>query len=103
MALTVVAAPTASAAERNLVAFGDSLLADPSADIYLSTRVTSSTANGANCPSGNNYAKRTGAKLGLRVRDHSCAGAASAVLATWLRHLSKNGTPRDDRAGGAYA
>src|SRR5699024_1627155 len=77
MALTVVAAPTASAAERNLVAFGDSLLADPSADIYLSTRVTSSTANGANCPSGNNYAKRTGAKLGLRVRDHSCSGAVS--------------------------
>lgn len=76
-AITVVAAPTASAAERNLVAFGDSLVADPSADVYLSTRLTSSTANGANCPTSNNYAKRTAAKLGLPVRDFSCAGAVS--------------------------
>ncbi|APT81707.1 GDSL-type esterase/lipase family protein [Corynebacterium ammoniagenes] len=77
MALTVIAAPTASAAERNLVAFGDSLIADPSADVYLSTRLTSSTGNGANCPSGYNYAQRTADKLGLPVRDFSCSGAVS--------------------------
>ena len=77
LALTVVAAPTASAAQKNLVAFGDSILADPGADIYLSSRLTSSTANGANCPSSNNFAKRTGAKVGLPVRDYSCSGAVS--------------------------
>ncbi|MDN6131035.1 MAG: GDSL-type esterase/lipase family protein [Corynebacterium casei] len=77
LALTVVTAPTASAAQKNLVAFGDSILADPGADIYLSSRLTSSTANGANCPSSNNFAKRTGAKVGLPVRDYSCSGAVS--------------------------
>lgn len=76
-ALTVVPAPPAQAAERNLVAFGDSVLADPDAGIYLTTRLSSQTGNGANCPSSNNFAKRTGAKLGMPVRDYSCSGAVS--------------------------
>ncbi len=73
-------APTAGAAERNLVAFGDSVLADPDAGVYLQHRFTAGSSGipaGYNCPSSNNYAKRTGAKLGLPVRDFSCSGAVS--------------------------
>lgn len=73
-------APNAVAAERNLVAFGDSVFADPDAGIYLQdrwTRGSSGTPVGYDCPSSNNFAKRTGAKLGLPVRDFSCSGAVS--------------------------
>ncbi|MDY3127259.1 MAG: GDSL-type esterase/lipase family protein [Corynebacterium sp.] len=77
MAFTVFNAPTAHAAERNLVAFGDSVLANPDAGTYLSTRMTSSTAGGTNCPSSYNFARRTGDKLALPVRDFSCSGAVS--------------------------
>ena len=65
-------APQAVAGERNLVAFGDSVLADPQLDTYLASRVGSSQRNPSlNCPSGNNYAKRTAAKLGMPVADFS--------------------------------
>lgn len=72
-----LAAPQASAQERNLVAFGDSVLADPRADIYLGNRLGSSNPVGVNCPQSFNFAKRAGAKLGLPVRDFSCSGAVS--------------------------
>lgn len=78
---SLVAAPVASAQERNLVAFGDSVLADPGADIYLSSRIMSSTADGRRCPKSNNFAARAGAKLGLPVRDFSCSGAVSSFSA----------------------
>lgn len=68
--------PQASAAEHNLVAFGDSVLADPGMGVYLQARL-SSQQTGANCPNSDNYAKRTAAKLGLDVADYSCSGAVS--------------------------
>ncbi len=80
-ALVVLAATVitpASAAERNLVAFGDSVLADPRMDVYLGARLSSQAPRGIDCPkSPANYAGRTGAKLGLPVRDFSCSGAVS--------------------------
>ncbi|WJY88798.1 GDSL-type esterase/lipase family protein [Corynebacterium confusum] len=79
-ALLAAPAPQAQAAERNLVAFGDSVLADPDMGTYLRDRIGGAFDQrplGVNCPKGNNYAVRTGAKLGLPVRDFSCSGAAS--------------------------
>lgn len=70
-------APQAVAADANLVAFGDSVLADPDAGAYLTARLSSQSAGGVNCPQSNNYARRTGAKLGLPVADFSCSGAVS--------------------------
>lgn len=71
-------APQAAAAERNLVSFGDSVLADPQLDAYMSSRLGSSGRNPSlDCPSGNNFAKRTAAKLGMPVADFSCSGAVS--------------------------
>ena len=78
VAVGLAQAPQAVAGERNLVAFGDSVLADPQLDVYLSSRLGSSQRNPSlNCPSGNNYAKRTAAKLGMPVADFSCSGAVS--------------------------
>lgn len=78
-AVGVVSAPQALAGERNLVSFGDSVLADPDAGTYLQGRLTSSSPGGVNCPSSFNYAKRTAAKLGLPARDFSCSGAVSSM------------------------
>lgn len=72
-----VAAPQASAAERNLVSFGDSVMADPNGGEYLADRFSPSRVIGENCPTSFNYAKRAGAKMGLPVRDFSCSGAVS--------------------------
>lgn len=77
----VVTAPQALAGERNLVSFGDSVLADPEVGSYLQGRASSSTNSGVNCPTSFNYAKRTAAKLGLPARDFSCAGAVSSMAA----------------------
>ncbi|MGV0410110.1 GDSL-type esterase/lipase family protein [Corynebacterium marquesiae] len=73
----VAVAPQATAAERNLVAFGDSVLADPDAGSYFAHRFDPSKGVGVDCPNSNNYAKRAGAKLRLPVRDFSCSGAVS--------------------------
>ncbi len=72
-----VAAPQASAAERNLVSFGDSVMADPNGGEYLKDRFNPTRVIGENCPTSFNYAKRAGAKMGLPVRDFSCSGAVS--------------------------
>ncbi|MDO5031889.1 GDSL-type esterase/lipase family protein [Corynebacterium sp.] len=78
LALGAGIAPHAAAAERNVVAFGDSVLADPQLDQYLVARMSSENkAPGLNCPSGFNYAKRLGAKLGMPVDDFSCSGAVT--------------------------
>ena len=82
VAVGVSQAPQAAAGERNLVAFGDSVLADPQLDSYLSFRASSRFGSSrvnpsVDCPSGYNFAKRTGAKLGMPVADFSCAGAVS--------------------------
>lgn len=80
LSIAIVGAPQAAAAERNLVLFGDSVLADPSSPTYLLGRIASgsSETRGTNCPSSpDNFGKRAGRKMGLRVRDFSCAGAVS--------------------------
>ncbi len=76
----VIAAPQAAAAERNMVLFGDSVLADPSSPTYLAGRMAngSSKQRPGSCPnSADNFGKRAARKLGLRARDFSCAGAVS--------------------------
>ena len=75
--LTCAPAFHAHAQERNLVAFGDSVLADPRADIYLGAKLSSNEPLGVNCPQSFNFAKRAAAKLGLAVKDFSCSGAVS--------------------------
>ena len=50
----VAVAPQATAAERNLVAFGDSVLADPDAGSYLAHRYAPSKGVGVDCPTSNN-------------------------------------------------
>lgn len=85
LSVTLATVPQAAAQQRNLVSFGDSVMADPRADNYLTERVgsdlgssgSSQNSYGTYCPTGYNYAKRAGAKLGLPVRDYSCSGAAS--------------------------
>ncbi|APT93587.1 hydrolase [Corynebacterium phocae] len=94
MVAALMSVPQARAQERNLVAFGDSVLADPGIGIYLVDRMSSfggssgssgsSLADGssqvpygANCPSSHNYAKRLGDRLGLPVHDFSCSGAVT--------------------------
>ncbi|QPK79366.1 hydrolase [Corynebacterium lizhenjunii] len=81
MAATSLFAPaTALAQERNLVAFGDSVLANPNGNDYLSSRLgpeASSVRNGLGCPQSNNYARRAGAMMGMPVRDFSCSGTVT--------------------------
>lgn len=81
-----VNAPVAVAQERNLVAFGDSVLADPPLDTYFAARGSSEIQGSSGssqggsvdaCPTSYNYAKRTAAKLRLPVADFSCTGATS--------------------------
>lgn len=69
--------PQAHADERNLVAFGDSVLADPDLGSYLTMRITGQSFNGVNCPRSNNFAQRAAAKMGMPARDFSCSGAAA--------------------------
>ena len=70
-ALTVlgaVAAPQATAAERNLVAFGDSVLADPDAGSYFAHRYDRSKGVGVDCPTSNNNALITASSTSVRAR-----------------------------------
>lgn len=89
----VVTAPAAGAQQRNLVVFGDSIIADTPTPEYLVNRIGSaSSASSASslgssessgssfqqCPtSDNNYGVRAANKLGLPAWDYSCAGATS--------------------------
>ena len=79
----VAVAPQATAAERNLVAFGDSVLADPDAGSYFAHRYDPSKGVGVDCPTSNNYAKRAGAKLRLPV-PCPCL-AARRFPSRWMR------------------
>ncbi|MDO5668516.1 MAG: GDSL-type esterase/lipase family protein [Corynebacterium sp.] len=80
-----VAAPSAEAQQRNLVVFGDSIIADTPTPEYLVNRIGSgsslSSLGGSSfeqCPtSQNNYGVRAGHKLGLPVWDYSCAGTTA--------------------------
>lgn len=77
MACAATLAPAAQAQERNLVAFGDSILADPDIPSYLKSRFLPGGNSGRDCPKGNNYARQAGAQLGLAVHDYSCSGAVT--------------------------
>lgn len=85
-----VAAPGADAQQRNLVVFGDSIIADTPTPEYLVNRIGSVSSNSSlssgssdgssfqQCPtSQNNYGIRAGHKLGLPAWDYSCAGTTS--------------------------
>jgi hypothetical protein len=89
----IAAAPTSEAQQRNLVIFGDSIIADTPTPEYLVNRLGmassgsslsslgSSASSGSSfqqCPtSDNNYGVRAANKLGLVPRDYSCAGTTS--------------------------
>lgn len=89
----VAAAPVSEAQQRNLVIFGDSIIADTPTPEYLVNRLGmassgsslsslgSSASSGSSfqqCPtSDNNYGVRAAHKLGLTPRDYSCAGTTS--------------------------
>ena len=88
----VATAPTADAQQRNLVVFGDSVIADTPTSEYLVNRVgsvssnsslssgssESSTSSFQQCPtSDNNYGIRAGHMLGLPTWDYSCAGTTA--------------------------
>ncbi|HKM24367.1 MAG TPA: GDSL-type esterase/lipase family protein [Corynebacterium sp.] len=88
----VAAAPDADAQQRNLVVFGDSIIADTPTPEYLVNRLGSLSSNSSlssassessgssfqQCPtSANNYGIRAGHKLGLPAWDYSCAGTTS--------------------------
>ena len=90
--VTVAAAPQADAQQRNLVVFGDSIIADTPTPEYLVNRLGSLSSNSSlssassessgssfqQCPtSANNYGIRAGHKLGLPAWDYSCAGTTS--------------------------
>ena len=85
-----VAAPGADAQQRNLVVFGDSIIADTPTPEYLVNRIGSASSNSSlssgssdgssfqQCPtSQNNYGIRAGHKLGLPAWDYSCAGTTA--------------------------
>ena len=92
----VVAAPSSEAQQRNLVIFGDSIIADTPTPEYLVNRFGSGSSNSSlssvassgssgssgssfqQCPtSDNNYGVRAANKLGMPAWDYSCAGATS--------------------------
>lgn len=66
---------------RNMVLFGDSVVADPPVGDYLARRVergSSKAEGGRFCPtSEENFGVLAAAELGLPVADYSCAGATS--------------------------
>ncbi|QGU03613.1 GDSL-type esterase/lipase family protein [Corynebacterium comes] len=77
----IVSAPAADAQQRNLVVFGDSVVADPPVGEYLARKAergSSDSADGRFCPtSGGNFGVRAAAKLGLPVSDYSCSGTTA--------------------------
>ena len=88
--VTAVGTPTADAQQRNLVIFGDSIIADTPTPEYLVNRIGSASSNSSlssassggssfeQCPtSKNNYGVRAGHKLGLPAWDYSCAGTTA--------------------------
>lgn len=87
-AALVLPAGTAEAQERNLVVFGDSVIANPTVPEYLAGGLSSNIANGQSsrgssgnpaegCPQGHNWGRGAAQRLGLPVRDYSCSGAVS--------------------------
>lgn len=85
-ALAVVAgpvAPQADAQQRNLVIFGDSIIANPNAPQYFAGGSSNGTLGSsgnpqAGCPQGSHsWGRGAAARLGLTPYDYSCSGTVS--------------------------
>ena len=94
LATLLVFTPQAKAQDRNLVAFGDSIMADPQVWSYLSPRQQREAFDQGKCPTTNNYAKQAAAKMGLPVEDFSCAGAVSMGIGKQLSWQIDNAISR---------
>lgn len=74
-------APEAEARQRNLVMFGDSVIADPPLGKYLARKVeqgSSEFVGGRFCPtSRSSFGVQAAAELGLEPADYSCSGATA--------------------------
>ncbi|WP_241228298.1 GDSL-type esterase/lipase family protein [Corynebacterium hylobatis] len=74
-------APEAAAKQRNLVIFGDSVIADPPLGQYLARKVeqgSSEFVGGRFCPtSRSSFGVQAAAELRLEPMDYSCAGATA--------------------------
>lgn len=74
--------PQAQAQDRNLVIFGDSIVANPTLPQYVTAGVTDGTPGSSGnphtgCPQGGNWGRSASAKLGLIPWDYSCSGTVS--------------------------
>lgn len=74
--------PQAQAQDRNLVIFGDSIIANPTVPDYLAGglsdgRPGSSGNPATGCPQGNNWGRSASAQLGLVPWDYSCSGTVA--------------------------
>lgn len=84
-AVSIISAPAASAAEGNLVNFGDSIAADSPTFAYIGNRIARTFQYGSSIPGKNciqsptNYGHQTAQRLGLTIADYSCPGATSVA------------------------
>ncbi|CAB1031063.1 SGNH/GDSL hydrolase family protein [Corynebacterium diphtheriae] len=84
-AVSIISAPAASAAEGNLVNFGDSIAADSPTFAYIGNRIERTFQYGSSIPGKNciqsptNYGHQTAQRLGLAIADYSCPGATSVA------------------------
>lgn len=81
-ALVAPLAPAVQAQDRNMVIFGDSVIADPNMGQWAAGKLgmdpRGRSDNGTWCPtSPTNWGKRSAAKLGLATRDYSCTGVVT--------------------------
>lgn len=81
-ALFTPLAPAAQAQERNMVIFGDSVIADPNVPTWAAGKLgltpQGRSDNGTWCPtSPTNWGKRSAGMLGLTPRDYSCTGVVT--------------------------
>ncbi|WJY67164.1 GDSL-type esterase/lipase family protein [Corynebacterium auris] len=82
VALSALAAHPAQAQQRNLVIFGDSVIADPNAPQWLAGKLGLDSRGSSNittwCPqSPTSWGRRAADKLGLPAWDYSCSGTTT--------------------------
>lgn len=87
-AAAVLPTDVADAQERNLVIFGDSIIANPDLGQYLSGGLLTNLSTGQSshgssgnpatgCPQGDNWGRAAAGHLGLPAWDYSCSGTVS--------------------------
>ncbi|WP_291313327.1 GDSL-type esterase/lipase family protein [Corynebacterium sp. UBA2622] len=81
-AASFFAAPSADAQDRNMVIFGDSVIADPNAPQWAAGKLGLDPRGPSNvnvwCPqSPTNWGRQAAAKLGLQPWDYSCTGTTT--------------------------